>query len=82
MKSLFALLFVVSAVGCTQSDHAIKVLQENGFKNIQITGWSPFSCSQDDTFKTGFTATSVTGAEVSGTVCEGLVFKNATIRFK
>lgn len=73
----FAFLFFV---GCTDENGATRTLRNNGFTNIEITGWSPFSCSEEDVFRTGFEATSPTGVRLSGAVCGGW-FKGNTIRF-
>lgn len=82
MKKLFILAALLFVAGCTNADKAITILQDQGYKDIQITGYNFFACSKDDTFHTGFTATSiVTGRRVEGTVCEGLFFKGATVRF-
>lgn len=69
------------ASGCSRPDHARQVLADNGFTEIHITGWSPFSCSDDDMFSTGFRARGVNGRFVTGTVCSGFLFKGATLRF-
>ena len=66
---------------CSNSNDAVRVLQENGYKNIQTTGYKFFACGRDDFYSTGFVAPSVNGTEVNGTVCSGLLFKGSTIRF-
>ncbi len=82
MKKLIAITAVLLlATACTNNNDAMRVLQENGFTDIQMTGYNWFACSKDDTYHSGFTAKSVTGVQVSGTVCQGLLFKNSTIRF-
>jgi len=80
-KIIFALIVATMFCACSNSQDAERVLQENGFTNIQTTGYSFFACGKDDFFSTGFTATSVNGSQVSGTVCSGLLFKGSTIRF-
>lgn len=62
-------------------EHEEKILSDAGFKDIQMTGYKPFSCSEDDSLSTGFEAKNNDGKKVSGTVCCGLLFKNCTIRF-
>lgn len=66
--------------GCTRPDVAMRVLSENGYTNIEITGYRFFMCGEGDQFATGFTATSPNGTFVSGCVCSGWM-KGATIRF-
>jgi hypothetical protein len=78
----FIPLILLALTGCTRPEHARKVLADQGFKDITITGYSWFSCGKDDSFSTGFEATSANGAKVKGTVCEGMLFKNATVRYE
>lgn len=75
-----ALVFLQS--GCTDEREAQRILEAQGYTNIQFTGYSWFSCSEKDTYSTGFTATGVNGKPISGSVCSGLFFKNSTIRFE
>lgn len=81
MKKIFWLIAVVMMAGCTDGDKATSVLSAQGYKNIQITGYNPFACSQDDFYHTGFSAITPSGQQVSGTVCSGVMFKGSTIRF-
>lgn len=60
---------------------ATKVLQENGYTYIKITGYRYFMKGQDDAYATGFEAISSSGHPVSGSVTRGLWYKGATIRF-
>lgn len=80
MKRLLPLI-VLAIAGCTQPEHARKVLAAQGLTGITITGYSAFACSDSDTYATGFEATSVNGTKVKGTVCEGML-KNATVRYE
>lgn len=81
-RSIAALVLAVSLAGCTDADNAIRVLDANGYEQIQITGYNWFSCGKDDFQHTGFTVVGPTGKKVEGTVCSGLLFKNSTIRFE
>lgn len=81
MQKLIVIVMVLFLTACTNSSDAEKALHGAGYKDIQITGYSWFSCSKDDTYSTGFTATGPTGVKVQGTVCSGMLFKNSTIRF-
>jgi hypothetical protein len=78
--SLLALIVVLLAA-CTQPERATEVLRQQGYTEIQITGYDAFACSKDDTYHTGFTAKSPNGSSVKGVVCAGLMFKGSTIRF-
>jgi hypothetical protein len=81
-------MLLVATLGCqvSQSD-AEDVLQDEGYQNVQVTGWAPFSCSEDDEFKSSFTATrtvlnpdgSTSQRDVQGTICCGW-FKDCTVR--
>ncbi|TXN08961.1 hypothetical protein FV222_00380 [Methylobacterium sp. WL103] len=74
-------LTTLALTACTDAPTAERVLRQNGYTDIQITGYDAFMCGQSDTFSTGFTARSVGGQRVSGAVCSA-AFKGATIRFK
>lgn len=80
MKKLIPLIALFALTACTDSNKTIRVLEDQGFTDIEITGYEPFACSKDDDFATGFRAKSVTGKTVTGTVCSGFL-KGATVRF-
>lgn len=82
MKTKLALITILLLSGCTRSEKARELLDANGYRDIEITGYNFFSCSEDDVFHTGFRATGPTGKTVEGTVCAGWFFKGATIRFE
>ena len=69
------------AGGCKDAAGTQRVLEQNGYTNIVITGWRPFMKSEKDWYSTGFKATSPNGSNVTGAVTSGLVFKGNTIRF-
>lgn len=81
-RVLILLVFFLWICGCTNENDAVRILSENGYKDIQMTGYKFFACSQEDFYHTGFQATSPSGRSVSGTVCAGVLFKNSTIRFE
>jgi hypothetical protein len=66
--------------GCTDPNSARKILDNNGYEDINMTGYRLLMCGEDDFYSTGFQATSVKGVKVSGAVCSGF-FKGSTIRF-
>lgn len=76
------LIFVMSLflTACTDSENSVRVLQEQGFENIRITGFEFLACGRDDWYRTGFIAKKG-DREVAGVVCSGLIFKDSTIRF-
>lgn len=72
---------VMAITGCTDPDAATRILKANGMTNVEMTGWQFAACGNGDWYATGFRAKTITGATVTGTVCEGLWFKAQTIRF-
>lgn len=68
-------------LACTDEAGTHKALQMHGFSKIETTGYSPFSCGNDDAFSTGFRALNPTGQVVEGTVCCGMWGKGCTVRF-
>lgn len=76
-----ASLFTVGLGGCSNPQDAERALTGAGYSNIQTHGFDLFACSDSDFYSTKFTATNPAGKPVSGVVCSGLLFKNATIRF-
>lgn len=66
--------------GCTDASTAKRVLHQQGYTDVVITGYRPFVGSDGDTYVTGFEATAPNGSRVTGAVCSGLL-KGATIRF-
>jgi hypothetical protein len=82
MKIFGVLVLAVFLTGCgilTEPQAATKVLEDQGYTHIQITGYRWFTCG-DDTFSTGFMAINSAGHEVTGVVCAGWM-KGNTIRF-
>lgn len=78
--AMAAIAILISTGGCTRVGNAERILTEQGYTNIEAGGYGWLSCSEDDVFKTEFTATSPAGKTVTGTVCSGW-FKGGTIRF-
>jgi hypothetical protein len=70
---------MLSMTSCTNKTETIRVLEMNGYTNVQAHGYSFFGCGRGDFFSTKFTAT-LNNKTVSGVVCSGL-FKGSTIRF-
>lgn len=77
-----ALILLISAIftACSSPNDTNKALKAQGFTDIETHGRAFFSCSEDDTFATKFTATNPKGERVAGTVCSGWL-KGATIRY-
>lgn len=71
--------------GCTDQVTAKRVLGQQGYHDIVLSRWSPWSgCSQSDELSTAFHAKNLAGNEVEGVVCSSWGFfglgKAATIR--
>ena len=84
-NNLISIIFCVTILfaGCTSSndfDKAKKQLEQQGYTNIENTGYDRFCCDDKDTFSTGFTATDKDGNKVKGCICSGIL-KGITIRF-
>lgn len=82
MNKLILVVGFIFISGYVDQETALRVLSSNGYINIQITGYSPFSCSEYDFNSRGFIAKSPNGQQVRGAICTGIPFKNATIRFE
>lgn len=67
------------AGGCTRPETAVRVLNQQGYTDVEITGWRPLMQDKNEMFSTGFRATSPHGDAVTGAVTSGL-FKANTIR--
>lgn len=67
-------------LGCTDPEHATKILTVDGYTEVEMTGYNFFACGKGDFFHTGFRAVK-SNQIIEGTVCRGLFFKGSTIRF-
>lgn len=80
-KFLFLAIAALGLAACvTDAPTARRVLSDQGYTDIRITGYRVFGCSGDDDVRTGFTAKSAAGKPVTGVVCGGFLFKSNTIR--
>lgn len=59
---------------------ARNALLDQGLTPIEVGGYSPYSCGEDDFYATKFVAKNANGRVVRGTVCAGY-YKGSTIRF-
>ena len=80
MKAFLVVLFALLLCACTNEESAMRALNGAGYKDIQMTGYSFFQCSEDDFYSTGFEAIGPTGNKVSGAVCAGFWLKGSPIR--
>lgn len=79
MRTLSVALLALSLLGCSDPEAAKSALLDEGFTNVEITGWE-FGCSKDDTTCTGFRAIGPTGRHVTGVVGCGIMLKGCTVR--
>lgn len=79
---LAAGLLALALGGCTNEDATKKIVEAQGFSNVQPDGYAWWGCGsdEDDWSRTKFTATGPNGDEISGVVCCG-VWKNCTVRW-
>lgn len=77
---LLVLVFSALPWVCSQPEEARRILEEEGYSNIEIHGWSLFACGKDDSTSDLFTATSSAGVEVHGVVCGSWFTKGFTVR--
>jgi hypothetical protein len=80
MKKFLVIAAIALLSACTNTSNAERVLADNGYTEIQMTGYSLFGCGENDTFSDGFKAKSPNGKLVEGVVCSGML-KGSTIRF-
>ena len=84
MKIVFITVLLTTMVSCT-NDFAFKNgkinLEQQGYKNVENTGYAIFCCGQDDMSSTGFKAVNINGDTVRGCFCGG-IGKGFTIRFR
>lgn len=82
MKKIIAFgIIAICLSGCVNKDDADRALKNQGFTNVKVTGYNFFTCGKGDFYHTGFTAVNPQGNTVEGTVCSGLLFKGATVRW-
>lgn len=81
MKKLRCALLAVLALGCTDESSTRHALANEGFTDVEITGFDLWACGDDDFSCTAFTATNPQGARVEGAVGCGLILKSCTVRW-
>ena len=65
--------------GCTDPEGTKRVLRQQNYTDIEITGFRYFTASKGDTHVTGFKAKAPNGETVTGVVTSGW-FKGHTVR--
>jgi prepilin-type N-terminal cleavage/methylation domain-containing protein len=84
---ILAWVVIPMSAGSSSDNSAIAAAEAQGFSNVRVATthrWLSASwhgCGNDDWKATVVTATNPLGRTVTMTVCEGLWFKKATVRF-
>ena len=84
MKNLITILLVLLFVSCTNKEDFEKgkhQLEQQGYTDIEFTGYSNWCCGEDDSYRSGFKCKDKHGNTVSGCFCSSWG-KGVTIRFK
>lgn len=80
-SAMVVALLAPAMIAFAQGDETmLRILGDEGYTEIQSTGYRFLACSENDVFRQGFTAKSPAGKPVSGTLC-GNWLKGHTIRF-
>lgn len=68
MKKLVCILFFL-CFSCMDEENARKQLKQEGYTDIEITGYRPLYCFPQEKISTGFIAKDSKGIEHTGSVC-------------
>ena len=80
--TLFGMIasIAIALSGCEATDnHAVEILEKQGFTNVSLDGYPLVGCSEDDFYNRNFTATSINGQQSKGVICKGML-KGYTVR--
>jgi hypothetical protein len=78
---LLAIVVFSGPIFGVDAEGATRVLTQQGYTEIHITGYRWFVGDRADFYHTGFSAKSPAKIDVTGTITKGLWFKSSTIRF-
>lgn len=78
-KILIIVSLATLLTGCYDTDTATAVLDDSGYTEVQITGYSFLSCPDDAVYSTGFRAYNTAGNFVTGAVCSDVLATDTTI---
>lgn len=86
MRKLFILLIFLATctLSCTSSkdfEKGKQQLEQQGYTDVEETGYNFFCCDEKDQFSTGFRCKDKSGNVVEGCFCSAF-FKGVTIRFE
>lgn len=80
MKKLFITLACLVFIACSHDD-AIRILEAEGYENIQITNFGWLRCRKNAAEKTSFVAQR-DGEEVGGSVCLPYLYRYTVTRIR
>jgi len=75
----FTSLLGVAVIGLSDEADMKRILEDDGYTEVQYTEIRSMACGQDDLYRTGFSAINANDKKVTGAVCSG-PFKGNTIR--
>lgn len=84
INKITTVILAITLIGCSSDNDfnkGKKQLEQQGYTNIQNTGYDIFCCGEDDNFSTGFKAKDKNGNIVEGCFCSRFL-KGVTIRFE
>lgn len=76
---IICIVIVTRIGGCSDPEGTERVLRQQGFTEVEVTGWRPLSASKGDVYSTGFRAKAPNGESVTGAVTSGF-WKGHTVR--
>ncbi|MBS7812303.1 lipoprotein [Roseococcus pinisoli] len=82
-KTILTLTAALTLAACSDGPTAKRVAEDQGFTQVETTGYRWSGCGEQDSYRTGFRALSPNGRRVSGVVCSSSFFgfgKTNTLR--
>jgi hypothetical protein len=76
-----SLSFLMGCALPVSEERVIRIVEGQGYSQVETTGLAFFGCGEEDVLKSGFTAVDARGRQVKGVVCCGILLgKNCTVR--
>lgn len=79
---LTACFLIASCTSDNDFEKGKKILEQQGFTEIEKTGYSAFCCSDDEHYSTGFKCKDSKGEIYKGCFCSRGITKGITIRWE
>lgn len=80
---ILTFMTICTLFSCTSNsdfEKGKKQLEQQGYTDVENTGYEAFCCGQDDDFSTGFRCKNSKGETITGCFCSA-IGKSITIRF-